>query len=278
MMHRLLFAAALAALASPALAQDVKPEAAPAADISLQAVTCPEGTSAPHEREDTDLVVNVQRAFQQASFPAIRAYLPRLREAMDHAPACYPEIERRGDEIIIRSDDSGQSLTLNVALAALAASNGENIRIVQNDNIYMWTSFLLGSYANEMHQYDEAITWLDRGLALQPHAQYLVSEKSMALSELGRKEEAHALLRGELDSGANLALDRARFERMDGILLIDLQRLDEAEAALNESIRLLPNNPIARSELQYIAQLRAGQASRGNAQITAPHAPVPETQ
>jgi hypothetical protein len=46
---------------------------------------------------------------------------------------------------------------------------------------------------------------------------------------------------------------------------------------LNESIRLQPNNPVARQELEYIAQLRAG-ADRRNFTITAPNAPKPETQ
>lgn len=46
---------------------------------------------------------------------------------------------------------------------------------------------------------------------------------------------------------------------------------------LNESIRLQPNNPIARQELGYIAELRAGAEAR-NVTIIAPNAPKPETQ
>ena len=50
-----------------------------------------------------------------------------------------------------------------------------------------------------------------------------------------------------------------------------------AEAMLNDSIRLQPDNPIARQELDYIAELRAGAPTR-DFTITAPNAPKPETQ
>jgi len=68
-----------------------------------------------------------------------------------------------------------------------------------------------------------------------------------------------------------LTLDQSRFLRNKGIILIDLNRIDEAEAALNESIRLEPNNPGARRELQYIQQLRAGHPPSGTT-LTRPYA------
>lgn len=190
MMHRLLFAAALAALALPAFAQDTTSGQAQT-DATLRVITCPEGSDAPQERDDQRLVESALRAFQQASFPALHQYLPMLREAMDHAPACYPEVERRGNQVIMRVADESQPLTLGLALAAIATTDHQNVTLTRAPNVYMRVSLLLGSYANENHQFEEAISWLDRGLALQPHAQFLVAEKTTALSQLGRKQEAH---------------------------------------------------------------------------------------
>lgn len=45
-----------------------------------------------------------------------------------------------------------------------------------------------------------------------------------------------------------------------GVQLIDLERLDEAETALRQSLELEPESEIARNELEYIEQLRSQRA------------------
>lgn len=271
------FAACILLWASPALAQE-KPQTSTAVPSTVSISTCPPDTTAPYEGEDQQLLGNLYAAFGSAGFPAVRAYVPRLRAAMDHAPACYPQIERRGQAIVVRSADQQEYLTLSLLAADAAGQAGDHVSIAQAPNVYMEVSLILGSYANETHNYEEAIAWLDRGLALQPQNQFLISEKATALSALDRKQDAYNLLRAALDDPmASPTLDRARFHRMTGVILIDLDRLDDAEAELNESIRLQPNNPTARSELSYIARLRAGEA-RSNAGVTAPYAPTPQTQ
>jgi tetratricopeptide (TPR) repeat protein len=275
--HLLALTAVIFACATPALAQEKPPEP-PAASPAFVVASCPENTAAPDEAEDQRLLGRIYTAFGAAGFPAIRAYLPRLREAMEHAPACYPQVEMRGQSIIVRSTDQQEYLTLSILAAGVVAQGGGHVTVSQAPNAYAEISLMLGSYANENHNFDEAISWLDRGLALQPENQFLISEKATALSALSRKQEAYDLLRAALDNPMALTLDRARFQRMAGVILIDLDRLDEAEAALNESIRLQPNNPTARNELAYIARLRAGERRVNANDIVAPNAPVPQTQ
>jgi tetratricopeptide (TPR) repeat protein len=48
----------------------------------------------------------------------------------------------------------------------------------------------------------------------------------------------------------------ARALRGQGVQLIDLERLNEAEQALQRSLKLQPDSGRARHELQYIADLR----------------------
>lgn len=275
-MHRALRPAALAisicgALSAPVRAQEQTP---PVADL---ATTCPQQSAANQEADDQRLVDRVLAGFQQAGFPAIRVYVPRLQEALAHAPACYPQVELRGDHIIVRSDDQDEYLPISLVAAAAFSQSGNNVTVSQAPNVYVSISLLLGAYANENHDFEEAIRWLDRGLALQPHNQFLVSEKAAALGQLGRTQEGYDLIKAELDDPAAVGLDRSRYKRLAGETLIDLNRLDDAEAALNESIRLEPNNPGARNELAYIARVRAGE-TRERANLVAPNAPQPQSQ
>lgn len=186
-------------------------------------------------------------------------------------------IERVDGRILVRSADSQEYLTISGAIAS-ALPAGQHADIAQASNTYIQVSFILGSYANEMQHYDEGLAFLDRGLALQPHDQYLILEKAAALQALHRLDEASALVQASLnDPEMALTLDRSRYLRVSGVILIDLERLDEAEAALNESVRLQPNNPGARRELEYIAQLRAGGHTRQTT-IGTPYATPPQTQ
>ena len=90
-----------------------------------------------------------------------------------------------------------------------------------------------GVYLVDRGRYDEAIAWLDRGLALQPHNEFLISEKIAAFMGAERFDEAYALTQSALNEPAlALTLDRPRFLRLAGIVLIDLNRLDDAEATL----------------------------------------------
>ncbi len=228
-----------------------------AASEALTGKTCEVPADSAREASDQRLVDAAMRDFQHAGYDALAQHLDDLRNVLDHAPACYPLIERRGEDIIVRDDMADQTTML--ALTTTAATQQRHAAIRSAENVYGSASLLVGSYSNEMHRFDDAVSAIDRGLALQPSNQYLVLEKATALGQLRRFDEQVGLLQAELDSpDAALTLDRARFERNLGAALIDLDRLDEAEAALNESIRLQPDNPAARNELRYLAQVRAG--------------------
>lgn len=58
-----------------------------------------------------------------------------------------------------------------------------------------------------------------------------------------------------------------------GYILVELKRLDEAEASFNDSLKVEPKNPIAVNELRYIAELRRGRPAV-NGQMTMPSLPA----
>jgi tetratricopeptide (TPR) repeat protein len=251
------------------------------ADDNLPAIgeTCATPNAASEEAADQQAFDHAMQAFQAGGFGALSAYTPQLQTAMAHAPSCYPQVEISGDNVYVRADDQNELNTLGLAAGAVLGTQGhQHVNVSARPNTYPRISLMLGSIANERHDFSGAITWLDRGLALQPHNQFLVAEKSTSLGQLGRTQEAYDLLKAELDNPLNLALDQSRFQRMAGELLIDLNRLGDAESAFNESIRLQPNNPIARSELAYITQLRRSGRVPERAQLVAPNAPPSQTQ
>lgn len=229
---------------------------APAAPAAFAAAVCEHPADSAQESADQRIVDAAITDTNSGGYPALAAHLDALRGVLAHAPTCYPEVERRGGDIIVRSNLDSSAV---LALTLVAAGQHENVRVVRGANPYAYASLLLGAYSNEMHHFEEGISWLDRGLALQPREQNLVLEKATALGQLHRLDEQIALLQAELnDDFASLSIDKSRFQRNLGVALIDANRLDEAEAALRESIRLEPNNPRAENELRYIAQLRAG--------------------
>lgn len=213
---------------------------------------------------DTAAVDAALAAAQARGYSGLSQHINALRAVADHAPRCYPEVRSRGSAIIIRSESPQEYSTLSLALLAAAAAHGESATVEAERNVYPLAFLYLASHAVEFQRYDDAHRYLDRGLALQPNNQYLLFEKGAALGGQHRFAEAAALFQAMLDNLAlSLTLDRARAYRSLGVALIDVpNRLDDAEAALHQSLTLEPGNQLAQSELQYIAQLRAGARQR----------------
>lgn len=211
------------------------------------------------EDADQQVLERAMADLQSSGYSGLARHLDALNAVLARAPSCYPQIERRDGQTIVRASDPSEFLAVSLVLAAAPGAG----QIVMRPNTYADAALYLASNAVEMRQFDAALSYLDRGLALQPHNQFLMLERVSALMGLRRMQDAEAALRAALgDPALSLTLDRARFLRNHGVVLIELGRLDEAEAALSESIRLEPNNPGARNELQYIAQLREGARQR----------------
>lgn len=235
-------------------------------------VTCPQIADADIEATDQQLLARALEDFNRGGFAGLRRHLEPMRAAMARAPGCYPMIERRGDTILLREVEAPNEVMLTVLMTA--AVTGQETSVDHVENTYGVVALLLGSFAVQTRQYEEAITWLDQGLARQPDNTLLIGEKGMALSALRRFQEAYDLYQSALNNTAlTFTLDRPTFMRRSAIVLIDLERLDEAEALLNEVLTLKPDDQIAQHELQYIARLRAGGAA-ADMQLIAPNAPA----
>ncbi len=235
--------------------------AAPVVNGALAAPTAAEA------RADKDRQI-VQKAMG-SDLKKIQAMVPALEDVASRTPDAYPQIERKGDRVIVRA--SGLDQGLIPALIAGATGKDANpsgpTRVDIEYNTYGQAIFLLGSAAVEARDMRKATFWLDKGLALQPDNLMLVTEKGMVLTVQKRHAEALALYEATFENASGMLLGdkqgKARLLRAKGFTLIELNRLDEAEAAYKASREIEPDHGGAKHELAYIAQLRAGAEQRG---------------
>ncbi|MBC6982043.1 tetratricopeptide repeat protein [Caulobacter sp. 17J80-11] len=129
---------------------------------------------------------------------------------------------------------------------------------------YSEASMMAGSFYVEIQDFAAAEKALSVGLRLEPLNTELVSEAALALSRLGRNAESLAVIDRALGENTWMdALDRARLLRTRGFTLIEMGRLEEAEAAYRDSLKLQPGHKGALGELEYVAKARAGMAPSG---------------
>lgn len=235
------------------------------------------GSLSATEARDLAIYEAAVEAFQRRGFAGLNGHLRKLRQAMNRAPASYPVMEQTGDAWIVRSNDMAEGLMLSILATAAAqgSSSDAQVNVVTQPNVYPMIALLLGSAAVERRDYQEALDWLDRGLALQPLHWQVLTERISALHGLQRWDEALKAADEALASGDMLiAMNSAPLHRKRGFSLVELGRLDEAQAAYEESLKAEPDNAAALGELEYIRGLRRGAAPTPG-QLIAPGAPPP---
>lgn len=178
-----------------------------------------------------------------------------LREFVSKIPSNWKPIEESSDSVKIAFWDPDEFL------AYKAYQKAKNItkKVVWVTPSYSKAFYLLGFIAVERGDWDNAIKYIEYGLKLEPDHPTLLCEKAMILSRTGRHEKAYEIFMKALDSRSWVSSKlRARALRGAGVALIDLKRLNEAEELLKKSLKLEPENEVAKNELTYIEHLRSG--------------------
>ncbi|WP_056451311.1 tetratricopeptide repeat protein [Brevundimonas sp. Root1279] len=216
--------------------------------------------------------------FNTGGFAALAPHLAGLREALAAAPATYPAVMQVDGGWVIHSDDFEETMILAQDIGMdFAASGGRGeLKVVARPNIYPRIAFLLGSEALERRDFDQAMTFLDQGLALQPLDRLLLNEKLVVLHAQQRWDDAYALIKEAMAAEDPLLTAKpAHLQRRLGYTLVELGRIPEARAAYEASLVAEPGNQTALQELEFIAGLEAKKPVYGEMQITAPLAPRP---
>ncbi|MFT4251466.1 MAG: tetratricopeptide repeat protein [Caulobacter sp.] len=206
----------------------------------------------------------VQKAMNSNDLKTIRAMVPALEDVASRTPSSYPLVEQKDGFIVVRatSPDQGMVPSLIAGMTGKGDKPNASSRVDIEYNTYGTALFLLGSAAVEARDMKKAAYWLDKGLALQPDNLMLVTEKGMVLTVQRRHADALALYDATFENASGVLLGdqqgKARLLRAKGFSLIELNRLEEAEAAYRASLEIEPDHGGAKHELAYITKLRAG--------------------
>ena len=212
--------------------------------------------------KDQQLIEATMARVQKSGVLALQNDLPALEGALagaKHSIELGAEGEGGTNYVLT---DGGPDTLAQLAQASLASRRGRTLAVA---NPYPVIAFYLGSYYDEVDKPAEALRALDAGLALFPFElgktrPSLLLERGAALNHLKRPQEAlssYEAMLAILDQSDEL---RAVALRGRGFALTELGRLDEAEVAYRDSLKLKPENAVALAELKYIAGLKSGRA------------------
>ncbi len=162
-----------------------------------------------------------------------------LKSQSDYLEGCFWD----GDEFFKFVDDNRATLQKSLAWVEMPPAKA-----------FYWLAYI----AYEWGDFEEALGFIEEGLKLDPARPQMLCEKGEILKRLGRFGEA-------LDSYRKVAMasgwvpnsQKARAYRGQGFALTELRRLDEAESAFHESLKIEPDNETAKHELRYIGDVRA---------------------
>lgn len=209
------------------------------------------------EKADHDLALKALQFLQEHDVASVDAMMPDLRAALDRAPDVAPKPERCGATLDVYSDNLADLLTASAIIARSPGLKGLSAGL-RGAPPYGSLAFVIGWVEYEHKDFAAALRDYGRGRLNAPDDAALVTEYISTLNQLGRAQEA-------LDSddafvAAHPALndhDRAVLLRKRGYALVDLDRLDDAEAAYDQSLRLEPGDSQALADLEYIKRQRA---------------------
>jgi len=175
-----------------------------------------------------------------------------LEQALAEKPPDWRPVRTDGE------DESRYFWDMEEFLSYCGATQPEGKgRVVWVHGSYSRACYLLAYIAIDERDPQAAFQALQKGLELEPDHPHLWCEMGHLLQLLRRHEDAlQHFQRAESVRPWASPQQKGRALRGQGINLIDLGRLDEAEAALKRSLEVEPENQNALHELGYIAHLR----------------------
>jgi tetratricopeptide (TPR) repeat protein len=238
--------------AVPALAET------PAAEVpaNVQIVDC-QTHNAAQEKADQALAMTAIDLMQAHDVAKLDALMPDLKTALGHAPDKPSLPERCGDILIIYTDQMDEMLSLAALLNGHEKEMGA-AKVEQREALpYALLAFIVGWIDYEHADYAGAHEAYAKGLRNDPDYNALVMEDTLTLAGLHRSDEALTQFDAYLARNHDLPDEMmANALRKRGYVLVELGRWDEAEAAYKDSLKLMPDDETAQSELEYIGQNR----------------------
>ena len=197
----------------------------------------------------------VEKMMSERKFDEAKTALNALLAGM---PAGWKPVNEKSDGIFVAYWDTEHFITCSTR--DREQKGGKRIVLAQPS--YSKAYYLLAYMSVQSRKSDEANTYIDKALELEPDHPILLLEKGLIFQLTRSYEEAIRRFDAVINSkGCVTDYEKARALRAKGVSLIDLGKLDDAEQALNESLKIAPNNKVALKELDYIRNIRAGGSS-----------------
>jgi tetratricopeptide (TPR) repeat protein len=184
---------------------------------------------------------------------------------VDPVIATFEDMQK--DQTVQCADDLTGALFLSAMQAALMEKVPEKERraasIVGPD--FCAALFLKGFALIDLKRMDEAETFLRRAHEAAPLNAHYLNEYAEWHKAMKQWEKSHELFQeafglGEFSTDKGMKkFNQARALRGMAFNEIEMGQLDKAEKNLRKSLKLLPDNAGAKSELQYIADLKKKQ-------------------
>ncbi len=220
----------------------------------------PDGKAAAAEDESAW----TQRVQQGVALVRARQAERAIREFFEPVIAHYESRYGGGATRYYCANSSGEAL----GYALLAAKAGTSARVLGP----AWAAayFFKGYSLVELGSPEDARTWIEKAIALSPWSwQFWVELGHIHQSRhdwpAALKAFGEALDHASLGPQEDLAQRKTRALRGLGFTLIELGRLDEAEAKFRAALELDPNDERSKNELLYIEQKRKqGRSSDGS--------------
>ncbi|WP_417396852.1 tetratricopeptide repeat protein [Gimesia chilikensis] len=200
-------------------------------------------------------VTKVEAALEALTAGKLQQGERLLQEVVANTPETYENEEADGEGVAIKF----WSMNEFMQYVSWMQDHGTERAVKWIGNAYPRAYYYLGFLCVKQQQYAQAIEYLDKGRSLEPENPKFLFEKAQALIHLGNKEGALALYDQVVETGPHVSqAELAMARRGRGFVLIEMGKLDDAEAAFHASLELDPESEIALSELKYIAHLRQG--------------------
>jgi tetratricopeptide (TPR) repeat protein len=197
----------------------------------------------------------------------------RVSTAADFMTAHKPAEALLAIDPVISAFDKDKAKTEKGVYCARSLEEGSALRaraLIQQQDVDIVTAtrcqalFVKGFVLIDLNRASEAGPYLARAAAMAPLNSTFVAEFAEYNKSLGKWTEAYRLF-----SEASAAVEfsppdskdfaQGRAWRGMGFSLIEMNRLDEAEALFKKALALDPNDAHAKNELAYIAEVRARQ-------------------
>lgn len=198
--------------------------------------------------------------FERAAALLLQHHIPEgravLRQIVSGMPAEWSPISEGKKSVAIAYWDQQEFIECS-------SQDGQRYQrdIAWTSSSYTHAWYLIAFYALEDKDIGQAEAAIDRALALEPDRGLLLNEKATILQESRRFEDATTYNRRTIDShrcvsAATRKADLSRAWRSLGVSLIELHKWDEADAALEQSLKVDPGNRSTMSELVYLEKMR----------------------